>query len=110
MWDQFRLDQVFTNLISNAVKYGEGKPISITLEKKANKAIISVKDRGLGIPDEDKERIFDRFERTSVAKQYGGLGLGLYIVRQIVTAHNGSINVDSSPKKGSTFTVVLPLQ
>lgn len=108
-WDPFRLDQVITNLISNAIKYGEGKPITIEISKEKDQAKLVVKDTGIGIEPKDKERIFDRFERTETAKHFGGLGLGLYIVKQIVEAHEGEIWVESQPHKGSIFTVKLPL-
>jgi signal transduction histidine kinase/response regulator of citrate/malate metabolism len=108
-WDKFRLDQVMTNLISNAIKYGEGKPIKITIKTNKNKAVISIKDNGMGMNSEDKKKIFNRFVRTEAAKKYGGLGLGLYISKQIVEAHEGTISVNSSLNKGSEFIIKLPL-
>jgi signal transduction histidine kinase len=109
-WDKFRIDQVATNLVSNALKYGSGKPITIMVNKKPNTAWFSVQDHGIGIPGVDQSRIFNRFERTDTAKKFGGLGLGLYITRQIIQAHGGTIAVSSKPKKGATFTVTLPLR
>lgn len=108
-WDRFRLDQVATNLISNAIKYGQGKPIIVEVTEKQSAAVLKVRDQGIGIEEEDAKRIFDRFERSTLAKKYGGLGLGLYITKQIIAAHGGKIEVKSIPNKGSEFTVRLPL-
>jgi PAS domain S-box-containing protein len=102
-WDRQRIEQVVFNLISNALQYGQGKPITIRVDAGGR---LTVEDRGLGIPAGEKERIFERYERA--ARRAGGLGLGLYIVRQIVTAHGGTIRVDSEPGRGSIFTVELP--
>jgi PAS domain S-box-containing protein len=107
-WDRLRLDQITTNLLSNAIKYGGGKPIDIMVEAHGNAALLVVRDRGIGVAAEDRERIFERFERVEGTKA-PGLGLGLYIVRQIVEAHGGSIVVVSETGAGSTFTVKLPL-
>jgi signal transduction histidine kinase len=106
-WDPLRIDQVVTNLLSNAIKYGAGKPIELTVEERAGSARVIVRDHGIGIAIEDQHRIFNRFERAA-ALGYGGLGLGLYISRQIVLAHGGTVHVDSTPDSGSTFTVELP--
>ncbi len=110
LWDRLRIEQVVTNLITNAIKYGAGKPIDITTKTDGKKAILSVRDSGIGIAAQDQERIFNRFERAVSVKQYGGLGLGLYITHEIVTAHGGTISVQSELGKGSTFTVELPLK
>ena len=107
-WDPSRLDQVFTNLLANAVKFGKGAPIDVRVERRENTAIVSVRDRGIGISAEDQAHIFQRFGRSSSAKGYRGLGLGLWIARQIVEAHGGRILVESEPGRGSTFHVVLP--
>ncbi len=112
VWDRVRIEQIASNLISNALKYGEGKPISIFVENDVpnRKAKLVVKDQGLGISEEMQEKIFERFERAGVSgKKISGLGLGLYITRQIVEAHGGSIKVDSKVGNGSVFTVDLPL-
>src|SRR5712692_3280757 len=111
-WDQARIEQVITNLVTNAVKYGEGKPIEVrlSLDESRSEARLVVRDYGIGIRPEDQARIFRRFERASSANQYPGLGLGLYIVRQIVDAHGGAIDVQSQPNEGSSFTVALPLR
>jgi signal transduction histidine kinase len=108
LWDRTRLDQVVTNLISNAVKYGMGKPIEVSAEGDDERATLVVRDHGIGIDPRAKDRIFDPFARAVSARNYGGLGLGLYIVRTIVDAFGGTVKVDSSLQSGSTFTVVLP--
>lgn len=110
VWDRMRIEQVVTNLLTNAIKYGAGKPIEVTVKTDGKNAILSVRDNGIGIAAQDQERIFNRFERAVSVKQYGGLGLGLYITHEIVTAHGGQIRVQSELGKGSTFTVELPLK
>lgn len=107
-WDRMRIEQAMANLLSNAVKYGRGKPIEAKLIADADRAYFSVRDHGIGIPPEDVARIFGRFERAVSVKHYGGLGLGLYITRQIVDAHGGHVHVDSTPGEGATFTIDLP--
>jgi PAS domain S-box-containing protein len=107
--DAFRLEQVITNLLSNAAKYGENRPITVTLKKTETQAIFSVQDQGRGISAEDQKRIFNRFERVITGSTIAGLGLGLTIVKEIVDSHQGHITVDSTPGKGSCFTVELPL-
>jgi len=107
-WDRSRLDQVVTNLLSNAVKYSDGKPITIRVESDTERATLTVRDQGIGISPADQSRIFERFERAASKQSYGGLGLGLWITRQIVEAHGGRIRVESEPGKGSTFHVELP--
>jgi two-component system sensor kinase FixL len=107
-WDRVRLEQVVTNLLSNAVKFGEGKPIIITVAAAGDKARIDVRDQGIGIEPGDQERVFGRFERAVPPHHFGGLGLGLYISREIVEAHGGTITLASAPGSGTTFTVELP--
>jgi PAS domain S-box-containing protein len=107
-WDASRLDQVVTNLLSNAIKYGGGKPIDISLDTNADRVVLAIHDHGLGIPAEDQDRIFRRFERAASSRNYSGIGLGLWIVKQIVDALGGVVSVDSRPELGSTFTVELP--
>jgi signal transduction histidine kinase len=109
-WDPFRLDQVATNLISNAIKYGAGKPVKVEVSAAADRAFFMVRDRGIGIPLEDQERIFGKFERAVSERHYGGLGLGLWITRQALEAMGGAIRVDSIPGVETTFTVELPLK
>jgi PAS domain S-box-containing protein len=107
--DPFRLEQVVTNLLSNAAKYGENRPITVTLQKSETQAIFSVQDQGRGISIEDQKRIFSRFERVISGSDIAGLGLGLTIVKEIIDSHQGHITVESSLGKGSRFTVELPL-
>jgi PAS domain S-box-containing protein len=109
VWDRLRLDQVVTNLVTNALKYGEGKPIVIEGRVEGGHAVLRVTDRGIGIPLDRQHRIFDRFERAVTNRQYAGFGLGLWISRQIVEASGGRIEVVSAPGEGATFTVTLPL-
>ncbi len=111
-WDRTRLEQVVTNLISNAIKYGAGRPITVSLERDGTREVarLSVRDQGLGISPEHQERIFERFERAINAKHISGLGLGLYIVKQIVGALGGEISLRSDVGQGSTFIVELPVQ
>jgi PAS domain S-box-containing protein len=108
-WDRLRMEQVITHLVSNAVRYGRRRPIDVLVDRQRSRARIEVRDEGIGIAPEASERIFGRFERAASARNYGGLGLGLYIVRQIVEAHGGTITVTSRPGEGSTFTVEVPL-
>jgi signal transduction histidine kinase len=106
-WDRMRLDQVITNLLSNAVKYGPGKPVVVRVEPDGDRGVLSVRDHGIGISDEDQRRIFQRFERAVSKRNYGGFGLGLWIVRQIVEGLGGIVRVESAPGAGSVFTVEL---
>jgi PAS domain S-box-containing protein len=106
-WDRLRLDQVLTNLISNALKYGRGKPVTVELHDGATARLV-VRDRGIGISAADQQRIFGRFERAVSERHYGGLGIGLWIVRQIVEAHGGSIALTSEAGVETVFTVDLP--
>ena len=108
-WDRARLDQVITNLITNAIKYGKGAPIELRVSRDGQQAKLSVTDHGIGIAHHDQQRIFMRFERAVSSRKFGGLGLGLWITSQLVHAHGGSITVDSQLGAGATFTVLLPL-
>ncbi|RKG69590.1 GAF domain-containing protein [Corallococcus sp. CA054B] len=107
-WDRLRLDQVFTNLFSNALKYGRGNPVHVSLEVEEDRARLRVKDGGIGIAKEHLPRLFHRFERAVSERNYGGFGLGLWIARQIVEAMGGHIEVESVLGEGSTFIVELP--
>jgi len=107
-WDRGRLAQIVSNLISNAVKYGDGKPIDVTVRAEGGHARLIVRDQGLGIAPHDQERIFGRFERAASSGNFGGIGLGLWIVKQIVNVFGGVVSVQSAPGAGSTFTVELP--
>jgi PAS domain S-box-containing protein len=107
-WDARRVEQVVTNLLTNAMKYGAGRPITIGLRHEGEHALLSVRDRGIGIEEKDQARIFDRFERAVSLRHFGGFGLGLYISREIVRAHGGNLTVESRPGAGAVFTVRLP--
>jgi signal transduction histidine kinase len=108
-WDRERIEQVVDNLLSNATKFGAGKPVEVAVGRQDGSAVLTVRDHGIGISPEDHARIFERFERAVSARNFSGFGLGLWIVRQNVEAHGGSIAVDSRAGEGSTFTVRLPL-
>lgn len=109
-WDQTRLDQLFTNLLSNAVKYAEGKPIKLELKVNEESVTFTISDEGPGIPYNKQPTIFERFERAADSRKISGLGLGLYVSRQIVEAHKGQITLESRPGKGAKFTVILPVK
>jgi len=110
--DKVRLQQLFTNLIDNAIKYTSQGTIHITVEKREGSAAVKVVDTGMGIPEEEREKIFKRFYRMdkSRSRETGGVGLGLSIAEWIAHAHQGRIEVESKIHQGSTFTVYLPLQ
>lgn len=107
-WDRFRLEQVVTNLLTNAMKYGNNNPILMKVLDEGRQVKIIVSDQGRGIADVDMERIFEQFERAITYHEVSGLGLGLYITRQIVEAHKGVIHVKSELGKGTSFIVTLP--
>ena len=109
-WDPARVVQVASALLSNAIKFGLGKPIAIAVERDGDQARWSIADHGIGIPPEAHKRIFRPFERVVSVRHYGGLGLGLFIVRSIIDALGGSIRLDSEVGAGSTITVTLPLE
>lgn len=109
-WDQHRIDQVITNLLTNAMKYGDNKPISIRIDADEYNALISVTDQGIGISPEDQSRVFQQYERAVSANAVSGLGLGLFIVNQILVGHKATIVLTSELGKGSTFLVTLPLK
>ncbi|WP_224247611.1 ATP-binding protein [Hyalangium gracile] len=108
-WDRLRLEQVVTNLLSNAIKYGAGGRVFLGAGVDSTHARLTVRDEGIGIAPEALSRIFGRFERAVSERHYGGLGLGLYITRQIVEALGGTVRVESTQGQGATFTVELPL-
>lgn len=114
LWDQNRLDQVVVNLLSNALKYGAGWPVTVDLCEREERgrmcAILTVADQGIGIAAEDQQRIFQRFERAVSDQRYGGFGLGLWIVHTVVEAHGGQVQVESQLGTGSVFTVTLPIE
>jgi signal transduction histidine kinase len=108
-WDEQRIAQVVDNLLSNAIKYGPGRPVTLRVERRGAEARLIVRDEGIGIAPESLLRIFEKFERAVSPRHYGGLGLGLYLTRQILQALGGTIRVESQPERGATFTVELPL-
>lgn len=108
VWDRMRLEQIFTNLLSNAIRYGASKPIEVTLGGDMQQIELSVKDHGIGIPEAEHERIFQRFERAGKTRSSGGFGIGLWTVRQSCLAMGGQVAVQSSPGVGSEFIVMLP--
>jgi PAS domain S-box-containing protein len=109
-WDRLRVEQIVMNLLSNAFKYGAGAPVVLTASVETGEAVISVRDHGPGIPSADLERIFERFERGSPRRDQGGLGLGLYVSREITRAHGGAIAGRNLPDGGALFTVRLPIR
>lgn len=109
-WDKLRLEQVCTNLLMNAIKYGEGRAIKVSTRREGPFALLEVRDHGIGIAPEDQTRIFQLYERAVSPTHFGGLGLGLYFVRQIVDAHGGVVGLSSQPGHGATFWVRIPLK
>ncbi len=109
-WDRFRIEQVLINLLTNALKYGAGSEVRISIRRDADHIDLSIQDRGIGIAEEDQARVFGRFERAVSGNHFGGLGLGLYIVTQIIEAHGGRIALKSRPGAGSLFSVLLAAQ
>lgn len=107
-WDSLRIEQVITNLLTNALRYGNGKPVKVKLEALEKSVRLSVQDEGIGISEEAKDKIFAKFERATSTSKGQGLGLGLYITKEIVLAHGGEIWVESELGHGSTFHVELP--
>jgi PAS domain S-box-containing protein len=108
VWDRERLEQIAVNLLTNAARYAAGKPVSVRVEALPGKARLQVSDRGSGIAPADHERIFERFERAAASRHLPGMGLGLYVSRQIARAHGGDIRVESQLGQGATFIVELP--
>ena len=108
-WDRLRIEQVVTSLLTNAIKYGAGKPIEITVSAEDGRAVLAVRDHGIGIAKGEQAKIFERFERAASVLHYGGFGLGLYLSREIVAAHGGTIRVESEAGRGSTFVVELAM-
>lgn len=108
-WDRARIDQIVSNLLANALKYGRGQPIELRVATRSGHAVLTVRDRGVGIAPEEQAAIFERFRRAASGRERAGFGLGLWIVRHLVEAHRGAISVTSTPGEGSCFTVDLPL-
>lgn len=109
IWDEFRIEQVLANLLTNAMRYGGGKPVQVSVFAVGEQACIEVRDQGIGIDPKNLERIFQQFERAEGSEGSAGLGLGLFIAEQIVKAHGGRIQVESEEGLGSLFRVLLPL-
>ncbi|WP_224368671.1 sensor histidine kinase [Hyalangium versicolor] len=107
-WDRLRVDQAVSSLLSNALKFGSGQPVEVTVSGVGPMARVEVRDRGIGIPPEQLERIFERFERAVSSRSYGGLGLGLYLARRAAEAHGGHVWAEARPGGGATFTLELP--
>ncbi|MGE0869754.1 MAG: ATP-binding protein [Kofleriaceae bacterium] len=107
-WDRSRIEQVVRSLISNAVKYAPHTQIDIQVGADADNAQVVVSDAGVGMTPSQLLHVFDRFERASSTENYGGMGLGLYLAREIVRTHGGALDVDSAPGTGTRFTVTLP--
>ena len=108
-FDRLRMEQVVNNLLANALRYGAGSPVRVALSREEGTARLVVRDGGPGVPAEARERVFERFAQNHNATNKGGLGLGLYIVRQIVEAHGGRVRVEEAPGGGAAFVVELPL-
>jgi PAS domain S-box-containing protein len=109
IWDRLRVEQALMNLLSNAVKYGAGGAVTVVLSTQGDEAVLEVRDQGPGISKEDAERIFDPFERAASMRNYGGLGLGLYVTSQIAEAHGGSIAALDTGRHGARLALRLPL-
>ncbi|WP_339547427.1 hybrid sensor histidine kinase/response regulator [Pseudomonas sp. RA_35y_Pfl2_P32] len=109
-WDEFRIEQVISNLLTNALRYGGRGLIDVRVYSQEGQAWVEVRDRGIGISEENQQRIFQQFERVSAKTVVAGLGLGLFISEQIVAAHGGSISVQSRINEGALFRVCLPLE
>jgi signal transduction histidine kinase len=109
-WDRMRIEQVLTNLLGHAMKYGKGEPVEITVSEGEHNVKVAVRDFGDGISPEHQARIFDRFVRLTTPQDATGLGLGLWIAREIARAHGGDVTVHSTPGAGSTFALELPRQ
>lgn len=107
-WDEFRVEQVIVNLLTNALRYGCGQPVEVSVERSGEMVRIDVRDQGKGIAPSDLERIFEPYERGARNGEPKGLGLGLYISRQLAISHGGELRVSSKPGEGSVFSLVLP--
>ena len=108
-WDPVRLDTIITNVLSNAIKFGPGKPITVSVQRVGDAATLTVRDQGIGMSADERARLFRKFSRVAPKENYGGFGLGLWIVEQLVRAHGGSVALESEKGQGTTVTVVLPI-
>jgi len=107
-WDEFRVEQVIVNLLTNALRYGCGQPVEVSVDRDGDLVRINVRDHGKGIAPADLDRIFEPYERGARNGEPKGLGLGLYISRQLAISHGGELRVTSTPGQGSTFSLILP--
>jgi two-component system, OmpR family, sensor kinase len=107
-WDRLAIEQILDNLVSNAIRYGDGKPVKVELEGSEHEVVLRVVDCGIGIQATDRERIFERFERAAGSKRDGGFGIGLWLTHKLVQAQAGVLELHSEVGTGSTFTVHLP--
>ena len=108
-WDPVRLDTIITNVLSNAIKFGPGHPITISVQRVGDAATLTVRDQGIGMTTDERSDVFQKFTRAAPKENYGGFGLGLWIVEQLVRAHGGSVALTSEKGRGTTVTVVLPI-
>ena len=109
VWDRLAVEQVAENLLSNALKFGAGKPVAVRLRSHGADAWLDVQDRGIGMEPDQQARIFGRFEQVVAQHRGGGFGVGLWVANHLVMAMGGQIAVVSHPGEGSTFSVMLPL-
>jgi two-component system OmpR family sensor kinase len=107
-WDRLATEQVLDNLLSNAIRYGDGKPVNVDLGADEQRVVLRVVDRGIGIAPADRTKIFERFEQGSAAPRTGGFGIGLWLSNKLVQAQGGTLQVESELRRGSTFVVTLP--
>jgi signal transduction histidine kinase len=108
IWDPLALEQVAENLLTNATKFGAGHPIVVILRSNRQTAEFIIRDKGIGISEEDRARVFQRFERAVTRREHGGFGIGLWLANQLVVAMGGTIIIESALGEGTTFTVMLP--
>ncbi len=109
LWDRFRVEQIVGNVLANAIRYGAGAPIELSVRADGSIATIEVRDRGIGIAPSDRARIFERFERASPRAHRGALGIGLWLAKRLTTAMDGTIEVESEPGEGALFRIRLPM-
>ena len=110
MWDRLAVEQVVENLLSNALKFGAGSRLPLTLRADGQAAQLAIRDRGIGISEADRSRIFQRFERAVTRSEHGGFGVGLWLANQLVVAMDGTISIESTPGEGATFLVSSALE
>lgn len=107
-WDRLATEQILDNLVSNAIRYGDGNPVTVEVRSDPDSVVVRVIDRGIGVAPADRERIFQRFERASGVSRSGGFGIGLWLSSKLVQAQAGVLELESEPGSGSTFIVRLP--